>query len=813
MGGPTRNLRSPAHRLQEICHGISSNESRTERRVNGLVLDRNCTGSRKMITNPNVRRVVAMALLGAALLAGRAEAQSQSQEVQDRVTKATVMVFTAISRSSEGDTPMGSGSGYFVNRTGLCITNDHVIDPTHGKNRYEKQRQEYSELNRPVWTVIVDSGTEDETTYKARVLYSNDKADQAIMQVYNDEGGFLDTPNYLELLPSDQVHIGLKAWCYGFPGGDSRKSEQEHPPVAISDGHVVDLPRRPDGDLKMITCDVRVDPGNSGGPVMDVHGRVLGTATLKPPAEVAGRTDQSALVPADLTREFITIAFQRNKLESGIDLEPFYTLLVGRDGYADVPAFPRSTSTDCLMFEGGDRMCGEPEGDTITLPTPLGDLKLPRAHMAYLLKQEKDPDMGIVLMDGGQRVPYFRTEAVIRFTPTGGKTFEQKLSDVKAVVFRKGGELPSPPEDKCMLVSGSEYHLYLRDVEGTASFSTKHAGGVSLPLGRISSVIETEDDQIVYTVDGSKMRGEFSGDKIKARLTLSDTPQDLSLEYLGDATFRTVDPSEKSSQRRGIAELYVDARPDLQEIARIIDTGEPDRARPMLDRHLEAEYFNKQGGLRQDRIRLLDGVCRWRAGDWDGALRQFKKLRASKDDGLKWYAEAVLAVHERYPDGKYDGKPLSDPKVYRAAGKIVAEEHVHKALEILVERDAPPPESRAHFGRLRRSLDESTQELMIASRLDHPSADDAMIQVWNMEEEILFNEVYRVNDELAETREELGKLSGRQLEWKGRELEKQIQLLERNLEATQEWMMDVKLRMRDIGFINDDPDKGITPYR
>ncbi|MFH1574603.1 MAG: hypothetical protein ABIG68_11500, partial [Acidobacteriota bacterium] len=130
------------------------------------------------------RFAVVVAVLAAAWWnPGTVMGQSQSPEVREHVSHATVEVFTAVSKSSKGDTPQGSGSGFFINRTGLCITNNHVVDPTHGMSRWEKQQKAYQDLNRLVWKVIVDGGTDAEKEYEAFVLYQSDSADQAIMQV------------------------------------------------------------------------------------------------------------------------------------------------------------------------------------------------------------------------------------------------------------------------------------------------------------------------------------------------------------------------------------------------------------------------------------------------------------------------------------------------------------------------------------------------------------------------------------------------------------------------------------------------------
>ena len=118
------------------------------------------------------------AVLIEALAGSTAQAQSMSPEVVERVKRATVMVKTAYSKSSEGDTPLGSGTGFFVNRSGLCISNDHVTDPGHGKSPREKM-EIWQKYNRLTWTVVINSGTEEEEAYKANVLYSNDQADMA----------------------------------------------------------------------------------------------------------------------------------------------------------------------------------------------------------------------------------------------------------------------------------------------------------------------------------------------------------------------------------------------------------------------------------------------------------------------------------------------------------------------------------------------------------------------------------------------------------------------------------------------------------
>jgi S1-C subfamily serine protease len=733
-----------------------------------------------------------------------AQAQSQTKALREYTEQASVLVFTKFSKSAEGDTLYGSGSGYFINRTGLCITNNHVVDPGHGKSPGEKFALK-SELGRLVWEVVVNSGTEDEKTYRADVLYQNEMADQALLQVRDEDGDFLAWPYFLRFLPGRNVKVGLKAWCYGFPGGDSRKGTTgEHAHVAVTDGHIVDLPRRPDGDIKMIETDVLANPGNSGGPFVTIDGLLIGTLTL---GGQSRRPNTTMLVPADLTKEVVATAFRRGKVPSGIDLEPFYTLLVGDDGFVDVPGYPRSTSQDCLVFEGGFRICGAPEEDTITLPTPLGEMTLPCAEMAYLLAQ--DDERGIILMDGGQRIPFLRGEATIKFVPTGGQPIAKDLSEVEAVIFRKGDRRPEPVEGKYLLIGGSEYNLALKDVSGEAKFSTDFGVDLSLPLEKISRVSLNDDDELVLrTVDGTKAAGQFTDHEIHAVLAINGAPVTISLSHLRNATIETLDSLRAPGRRaRGIAELFKDSTSEIQEMAVLVDKGEIDSVSTRLASYLESDYFNRQGSLRKDQLRLLDGLCKWKSGHYAEAARQFRKLKNSGDEGIKWYGYAMLAVYERHPDGTYNSKPLNDPEVFREAGQVVAEEALARALAILGERDAPPPENRGLFMNLRSKFKKSTEELMTAGRLDNPAADEAMVQVWNFEFDTLVQEVRRLEQQIEDTQKELAELPAEAREWKGRRLEREIKGLEQDLERTREWQQETRERLRQVGFIIDDPDK------
>jgi hypothetical protein len=77
--------------------------------------------------------------------------------------------------------------------------------------------------------------------------------------------------------------------------------ELANPVASVNQGRISALRRGPDGKLRMIQTDAAVNPGNSGGPMIDQHGVVLGVVTAK-----VGTDGIGFGVSSDRVREFIT---------------------------------------------------------------------------------------------------------------------------------------------------------------------------------------------------------------------------------------------------------------------------------------------------------------------------------------------------------------------------------------------------------------------------------------------------------------------------------------------------------------------------
>ena len=187
---------------------------------------------------------LAVALSSAFLLAATAEdaAREPFQSVEDLVkhAKPSVVVITSVGREAN---QQGLGTGFVISKDGLIATNLHVIGE-----------------GRPV-AVHMHDGRKLEVT---EVYASDRQLDLAIVRVKADDLA------PLELGDSAAAAQGEQIVALGNPRG------LKHSVVA----GVLSGTREIDG-RDMLQLAMPIEPGNSGGPVLDMHGRVLGVVTMK----------------------------------------------------------------------------------------------------------------------------------------------------------------------------------------------------------------------------------------------------------------------------------------------------------------------------------------------------------------------------------------------------------------------------------------------------------------------------------------------------------------------------------------------------
>jgi len=137
------------------------------------------------------------------------------------------------------------GSGFIIDSSGYIVTNAHVI--TNVNN--------------------VKVGFYDGSVITAKVIGLDSKRDIVLLKV--------DGSNYhaLRLTNSDDAQIGEKVIAIGNPYGLS---------FTVTEGIISALNRvGPNGLAEYIQTDVSLNPGNSGGPLIDTSGEVLGVNNFK----------------------------------------------------------------------------------------------------------------------------------------------------------------------------------------------------------------------------------------------------------------------------------------------------------------------------------------------------------------------------------------------------------------------------------------------------------------------------------------------------------------------------------------------------
>ncbi len=147
------------------------------------------------------------------------------------------------------------GSAFCIDAAGLFVTNAHVADVATGHKL----------------TLIVSPGETDQRVISAKVLKSIKEADLALLQA--------DEPGTLSVVPIGEVSSlfdTMEVTAFGYPfGGALSLNSKEYPAISVSTGHVTSL-RKKAGILELIQLDAALNPGNSGGPVLDSAGHVVG---------------------------------------------------------------------------------------------------------------------------------------------------------------------------------------------------------------------------------------------------------------------------------------------------------------------------------------------------------------------------------------------------------------------------------------------------------------------------------------------------------------------------------------------------------
>ncbi len=155
----------------------------------------------------------------------------------------------------------GQGSGFILDKQGHILTNHHVVEGAQ----------------------LVEVTLHDKHKYKAAVVGDDPNHDLALLQIQN-------VPNLqpATLAESSSLIVGQQVYAignpFGFSGTMTRGIISAIRSIAMPSGNKIE---------DAIQTDASVNPGNSGGPLLNSRGEVIGITTLIA-SNPNGGADQSA---------------------------------------------------------------------------------------------------------------------------------------------------------------------------------------------------------------------------------------------------------------------------------------------------------------------------------------------------------------------------------------------------------------------------------------------------------------------------------------------------------------------------------------
>jgi serine protease Do len=308
---------------------------------------------------------------------------------------------------SDTTRPAATGTGFVIDRAGLILTNNHVIENATNIE-------------------IHFFGDDDDERYEARVLGRDRLTDSALLELVERPDRQLPVATFGD---SSQMAPGDWVMAIGAPFGLSHTVT-----VGVISALARPLPSVRGRSNEMLQTDAAINPGNSGGPLLNIRGEVVGMNT----AIVSDRRSNAGVgfaVPINTVRDLLG-ELRGGKVTRGVigiqirDVprdeyavlgleEPRGVIvsLVSPDGPADQADMEAG---DVIVEYGGDPVDNTRDlqnrvvatrpgttvqvdivrnGEPLTLDVTIGELDLEVESRPVVVAEETSEGFGITLQD------------------------------------------------------------------------------------------------------------------------------------------------------------------------------------------------------------------------------------------------------------------------------------------------------------------------------------------------------------------------------------------------------------------------------
>lgn len=233
---------------------------------------------------------------------------------------------------------MGSGSGVVISPDGYIVTNNHVVSGAD----------------------VVTVTFNDRNTAQAKVIGTDPSTDLAVLKIDEKNLPFMEFGN------SDNVHLGEWVLAVGYPLSlDATVTAG----IVSAKGRTIGLnqTRSRSAIESFIQTDAAVNPGNSGGPLVNTTGQLIGinSAIASLTGSYAG---YSYAIPANIVKKAVADIIQYGAVQRGfLGIEPRdYKNATAQEITAYKLSETEGVFVAGLSPAGGAKAAGLQKGDFIT---------------------------------------------------------------------------------------------------------------------------------------------------------------------------------------------------------------------------------------------------------------------------------------------------------------------------------------------------------------------------------------------------------------------------------------------------------------
>src|SRR4051794_2466347 len=231
--------------------------------------------------SPEMSRSI-IGLVAILLLAPSGWGQAIEKQVLDQLKDSTVFIKLKVPQVGEA-----SGSGFVIRTTGdtlLIMTNRHVVVPDEGDLPAGAKHE--------LW-VVFRSGTPQQQELPATLLAYDDREvrDLAVLEVKGVQAPPRPIPANLTTAEAD-FYETMPVYTLGFPGGRAAGgvvgNVKNNPAIPVNTMSISSFRRDDANRLARVQLNGSAIEGNSGGPLVDNKGRLVGVIVSRLRGEPVG---------------------------------------------------------------------------------------------------------------------------------------------------------------------------------------------------------------------------------------------------------------------------------------------------------------------------------------------------------------------------------------------------------------------------------------------------------------------------------------------------------------------------------------------